>query len=681
MKPIQIKVKHVVRLVIILFIAVIIWFAGVPSFRHQKFVPMPQNEIQKIYKKIKDGNGKLYQSEGSLRFKNRQFYLDGKPFRIFSGAFHYFRVLPQYWNETFLKMKASGLNTVETYVAWNFHEEIKGSFNFVGNKGLLNVREFIETAKSHGLFVILRPGPYICAEWEFGGLPSWLLRDTDMKVRSNYEGYLSAVDTYFAHLIPHIQHLQYAKGGPIIAFQIENEFGSYNVDVEHLRKLKKMMKKHGVVEMFFTSDPQIKSWKNGLYPIAYEALPTVNFKHLDEGGQELVDFIKGLGEFPLFVMEYWTGWFDEWGGEHSSDMETPKLKEILTKLLDSGASINFYMFRGGTNFGFMNGAKIYHKHGYKPVVTSYDYMAPLSEAGDTTEKYQVIRELLMKYQENVRHFHGATLKEIPENKEKAAYGTFPINTYLSFEDLLSESEKIESKMILTMEHLTLYHGSGQNYGYILYRKILPKTKTINIKGIMQDRMQVFWNGKEIAAFDWTENLYQIHLDLMTDINIDEKENKLDLLVENLGRVNVRPLNEQFKGIMGEVFTDGSKEELKDWVIYPLDFRSQFLNSVWIHSHYKQLPNFDPSPALYSAEFDIEGTPKDTYLSMEGWTKGIVFINSFNLGRYWKHGPQQRLYVPGSILQNKKANTIRIFEQKKAGKEVVFYSSPTPYQSS
>uniref|UniRef100_K1QB02 Beta-galactosidase-1-like protein 2 n=1 Tax=Magallana gigas TaxID=29159 RepID=K1QB02_MAGGI len=618
MKPIQIKVKHVVRLVIILFIAVIIWFAGVPSFRHQKFVPMPQNEIQKIYKKIKDGNGKLYQSEGSLRFKNRQFYLDGKPFRIFSGAFHYFRVLPQYWNETFLKMKASGLNTVETYVAWNFHEEIKGSFNFVGNKGLLNVREFIETAKSHGLFVILRPGPYICAEWEFGGLPSWLLRDTEMKVRSNYEGYLSGVDTYFAHLIPHIQHLQ-------------------------------MMKKHGVVEMFFTSDPQIKSWKNGLYPIAYEALPTVNFKHLDEGGQELVDFIEGL-----------------------------ELKEILTKLLDSGASINFYMFRGGTNFGFMNGAKIYHKHGYKPVVTSYDYMAPLSEAGDTTEKYQVIRELLMKYQENVRHFHGATLKEIPENKEKAAYGTFPINTYLSFEDLLSESEKIESKMILTMEHLTLYHGSGQNYGYILYRKILPKTKTINIKGIMQDRMQVFWNGKEIAAFDWTENLYQIHLDLMTDINIDEKENKLDLLVENLGRVNVRPLNEQFKGIMGEVFTDGSKEELKDWVIYPLDFRSQFLNSVWIHSHYKQLPNFDPSPALYSAEFDIEGTPKDTYLSMEGWTKGIVFINSFNLGRYWKHGPQQRLYVPGSILQNKKANTIRIFEQKKAGKEVVFYNSPTPY---
>ncbi|XP_061169879.1 beta-galactosidase-1-like protein 2 [Saccostrea echinata] len=681
MKPVQIKVKHVIRVVIILVFALIIILYGIPLFHRPKYRQMPQHEIESIYKKVKDEEGKMYRSEGSLKFKKRKFYLDGKPFRIFSGAFHYFRVLPQYWNETFMKMKACGLNTVETYVAWNFHEEVQGQFNFVGNYKLLNVREFIQTAKSYGLYVILRPGPYICSEWEFGGLPSWLLKDDDMKVRSNYEGYLTAVDKYFAHLIPHIQDLQYGKGGPIIAFQIENEFASYSTEVNHLKTLKKMMKKHGVVEMFFTSDSEISSWKHGLHSIVYEALPTVNFKDLDAGGQQLMDFVQGLSdEFPLFVMEYWSGWFDEWGRPHSGDLPTERLKEILTKLLEKGASINFYMFRGGTNFGFMNGGNYLHKQ-YSPVTTSYDYMAPLSEAGDVTEKYHIIRELLLQHQDDVQHFHGATLKEIPRNTEKAAYGTVPIKSYLPFENMLDEIKgKIGSKNIYSMEHLTLHHGGGQNYGFILYRKILPKIQKLEIKGIMQDRMQVFWNGKEVATYDWNENVYVIHMDLVGPVRMDEKHNTLDLLVENLGRVNyVRfgkdSLNQEYKGIIGEVFVNNSKEALTDWNIYPLDFQPQYLNNIWVNSGYRPLVKREASPAIFSAEFDIQGTPKDTFLSMDGWSKGVVFINHFNLGRYWSQGPQRTLYVPGSILKNEKANTIRIFEQKKAGKEVIFVDSP------
>ena len=329
----------------------------------------------------------------TLTTSGDQFLLDGKPFRIISGAMHYFRVVPEYWRDRLEKMRAFGLNTVETYVPWNLHEPRPGDFHF---EGMLDLIKFIETAADVGLKVIVRPGPYICSEWEFGGLPFWLLKDPEMQVRCSYPAYLAAVDQFFDALLPRLVPFQSTHGGPIIAMQVENEYGSYGNDKVYLRHLVDGMRARGINSFLFTSDgPRDGCLQSGTLPDIFK---TVNFAF--NAAEAFAKLREYQPDGPLMAMEFWSGWFDHWGEQHHiSEDGSDSIQhsvDTLDEILAAGASVNFYMFHGGTNFGFMNGANL-ELTGFHADVTSYDYACPLNEYGDPSPRFAEYRKVLQKY--------------------------------------------------------------------------------------------------------------------------------------------------------------------------------------------------------------------------------------------------------------------------------------------
>ncbi|KAH3705218.1 hypothetical protein DPMN_080285, partial [Dreissena polymorpha] len=580
-----------------------------------------------------------YVSNGSLTFVNRTFVLNGSvQLRIISGAIHYFRTVAEGWEDRLRKLKACGMNTVETYVPWNLHEEEMGKFNF---DGMLNVTRFLNLAHQLGLFVIFRPGPYICSEWDFGGLPGWLLNDPNMEVRSNYPRYIEAVERYFCHLLPLVRDLQYSKGGPIIAFQIENEFGSYSTDVAHLHKIKEMYEKHGLTELYLTSDNMAGQSRDVFYQ---HALPTANFKDYYKEGTVLFDQIRRWSpNFPIMVTEFWTGWFDHWLSPHSG-LDVEEYARYLREILKSGASLNFYMFHGGTNFGFMNGAN--KDSFYSPDVTSYDYDALLTEKGDITPKYLKTRELLLEY---VYKPAGQTLPEIPGNQDQAAYGNASVSGYIRLDDYLTSVTPVSLASPMPMEMLNISgRGHGQSYGYVLYRANIPRgASQIAFANLPTDRAQIFLNDQEVATMDW--NTKSLLVSLPRRPTDDGKNTaRLDILVENHGRVNYGTresgvLNNERKGIRGDVTVDGRL--LKNLTAYPLEFKTTW--SSWTDWN---AGDNGTVPGIFNGSVTVSGQPKDTFLFMKDWGKGIVFINDFNLGRYWSVGPQQTLYVPAAILR-------------------------------
>ncbi|VDI38290.1 Hypothetical predicted protein [Mytilus galloprovincialis] len=611
----------------------------------------------------------VYCSTGSLTFRDRQFYLDGKPFTILSGAIHYFRVVPEYWKDRLMKIKACGLNTVETYVCWNLHEKYPNEFDF---SGILDVRKFIRLAEEVGLYVIFRPGPYICAEWDFGGMPAWLLRDPEMKVRSNYKPYQDAVDRFFSQLIPLVSDLQNclklpekSSGGPIIAFQVENEFGSYSKEYEHLKFIHETLVKYGAKELFLTSENP-----NGITncPFYDRALPTANFPSMKVGAETFDLIRKWSPSFPLMVTEFWSGWFDHWTSTHKG-LPLDDFAQTLTDILDAGSSVNMYMFHGGTNFGFMSGANRFPESTYKPDVSSYDYDAPLSEAGDVTAKYLKARDIIF---EKILKPQGInSLPTIPPNTQKASYDSIEILEYLSLDSILTYcNEKVESSKPINMENLQIHNGFGQNYGYILYRTKIGKGRTLRFEKQPTDRAQIFIDGIQNGVLDWREASVE------QEVNTDKEINTLDILVENHGRVNYIEigeslLNEQRKGITGNVFLDDNL--ISNWTIVPMEFEGDFVQSVlhgnnWTSSFGKDIP------VLCKTILTLTDTPKDTFLLLSEWGKGIVFINGFNLGRYWSEGPQRTLYVPAPILKTGD-NQILIFEHQQIGKKVAFVKEP------
>lgn len=603
----------------------------------------------------------VYNSEGTLKFGKREFFLDGKPFKILSGAVHYFRTFPVYWRDRLMKLKACGLNTVETYVPWNLHEEYPGKLNF---DGMLNVSSFLELAKSLDLYVIFRPGPYICSEWDFGGLPAWLLSDPNMKVRSNYKGYTDAVERYFNKLLPMVVDFQHSNGGPIIAFQIENEFGSYSSDTKHLEFLKNLYIKHGLKELFLTSDNTMGINVDVFYQ---HALPTANFKDIKDGHQ-LFNQIKAWSvEFPLMVTEFWTGWFDHWGSPHGG-LAVGEYQGYLGEILKANASLNFYMFHGGTNFGFMNGA---NKDAiYEPDVTSYDYDALLTEKGDITPKYLKTREMLL---EHVYKPQGNTsLPDVPENITSSSYASISVQEYCTFETLLNTTKVINSDKPLPMEMLNLHNGYGQNYGLILYRcQISGNATRLEFENAPSDRAQVFLDGTAVpgGVIDWKSNSSAINL----PVNTNKTTRRLDILVENHGRVNYGTeasavLNSERKGIQGNVIVDG--QNVNGFQIFPLEFGSDMTNRTDWQKYQENVP----LPALFKTTLLIKNTPKDTFIFMKGWGKGIIFVNGFNIGRYWSVGPQQTLYVPAPLLRPGN-NEIVFFEQERHGHDIVFTDTP------
>ena len=582
----------------------------------------------------------------SFIIKGSEFYLNGKPFKIYSGAMHYFRTLPEYWEDRLLKLKLAGFNTVETYVCWNLHEPEKGVFDF---SGMLDIVRFIETAHKLGLYVIVRPGPYICAEWDFGGFPAWLLKDKNIELRCNNETYLGHVRDYFEKLFSILKPLFITNGGNIIAMQIENEYGSYSNDKKYLHALSDMYDELGVDILKFTSDG---TWCNMLSGGTIDGiLPTLNF---GSHASTAFNALKSYGEMPKMCMEFWCGWFDHWGEKHhtrKADNLVPELEEFLKQ----GASFNMYMFLGGTNFGFTAGAN--HIKRYEPTVTSYDYCAPLTEWGNYTDTYHKIRKLLCEHQ-------NIPMTELPEPPVMQNIGKVMLTEIADlFDNLENIAQKHYSPLPRSMEDY------GQNFGLIYYVTKLKGTYDAGFLSFddIHDYAHIYFEKKKIATINRCKEkslLNKIKLKKQLFVKGTKSESEIGVLVEGMGRVNYGKELYDRKGISNVHFAN---QVLTDFDVYtiPLD-NLESLRFGNIETENKNGPVF------------LKGTFKagngECFVDMSSFTKGYIFVNGFNLGRYWNIGPQKALYLPGAILKDE--NEIIIFEiEKYKTPEVVIGANP------
>lgn len=576
------------------------------------------------------------------RFEIRDdFYLDGEKFKIISGGIHYFRIVPEYWRDRLEKLKALGCNTVETYIPWNLHEKEKGKFDF---SGILDVAGFVKTAQELGLWVILRPTPYICGEWEFGGLPWWLLAEEGMRLRCMYEPYLNHVRDYMKRLFEVIAPLQITEGGPVLMMQVENEYGYYGDDGEYLVWLKQLMIDCGCKVPLFTSD--------GPFGDAFDCgkiegvLQTGNFG--SKGKQQFAVMKQKLGDKPLMCMEFWVGWFDNWGAECHRTGDLKEHVQDLDEILSEG-HVNIYMFIGGTNFGFMNGSNYYDV--LTPDVTSYDYDALLTEDGQITPKYEAFQEVIGKY---------VKLPEVrlTTNIQRKAYGTLQAARSAGlFENLDRLAAPVKNLHPLSMERL------GQGYGYTLYESILEREgdiERIRLYGA-NDRANFFMDEKPVLTLYDRELLSEYVFETPV-----KKGKKLSILMENMGRVNFSPVMEvQRKGIDRCVQINGHQHYNWDMYCLPMEDLSGLSFDA---------PAKEGQPGFYEFTFTAQELG-DTFLDFAGWGKGCVFVNGFNIGRFWELGPQKRLYIPAPLLK-KGENTILIFETEgKAPGEIRLCDEP------
>ncbi|XP_054097735.2 beta-galactosidase-1-like protein 3 isoform X2 [Callithrix jacchus] len=570
---------------------------------------------------------------------NPHFTLEGHKFLIFGGSIHYFRVPREYWRDRLLKLKACGFNTVTTYVPWNLHEPERGRFDFSGN---LDLEAFVLMASEIGLWVILRPGPYICSEIDLGGLPSWLLQDPQLLLRTTNKGFIEAVEKYFDHLIPRVIPLQYRQGGPVIAVQVENEYGSFNKDKKYMPYLHKAMLRRGIVELLLTSD--------GL-SLLYAVLATINLQKLH--WNTFSQLHKVQRDKPLLIMEYWVGWFDRWGDKHHVT-DAKEIEHTVSEFIKYEISFNVYMFHGGTNFGFLNGATYFGKHA--GVVTSYDYDAVLTEAGDYTEKY-------FKLQKLFGSFSAIPLPRVPKLTPKAAYPPVRPSLYLRLWDVLAYlNEPVRSHQPINMENLPINNGSGQSYGLVLYEKSICSGGRLCAHA--HDMAQVFLDETMIGILN--ENNQNLHIPELRVCRY------LRILVENQGRVNFswQIQNEQ-KGITGSVSINNSS--LEGFTIYSLEMKMSFFerlrSAIW-----RPVPDSHQGPAFYRGTLRAGPSPKDTFLSLLNWNYGFVFINGRNLGRYWNIGPQKTLYLPGAWL-HPEDNEVILFEKMMSGSDIESTDKP------
>lgn len=580
------------------------------------------------------GYSHTYAQAGSHTFAlgDSTFMLDGKPLQMISGEMHYTRISREYWHERMKMAKAMGLNTIATYVFWNAHEPVQGKYDFTGNN---DIAEFVRTAKEEGLWVVMRPSPYVCAEWEFGGYPWWLLKDRNMKVRSKDESFISAYRNYMMQVGRQLAPLQVNHGGNILMVQLENEYGSYSNDKEYLAQNEKIFREAGFDGLLFTCDGPSQM------PAGYLPgfLPAVNGEDDPKKVKELINKYHN-GKGPYYVAEWYPGWFDSWGKKHNTTNADEDAKK-LDAVLSAGISINMYMFHGGTTRDFMNGANMSKTEAYSPQTSGYDYDAPLDEAGNPTEKYRKFREVI------ARHLPpGETLPEIPEKKKR----TFALEVikFTGKANLFSNLGKpIEA------EHPMSFEDLDQGYGFVLYRTTLANAASglLKIKE-MRDYATVYLNGKRINILD--RRLKQDSLQL----NSPTANSVLDILVVNNGRINYGPyLTDNRQGITEKVTLNG--QELLGWKMYKFPFTSL------LGTRYLPIQGNDEleQPALYRGTFALRGIG-DTYLDMHGFGKGFVFVNGHNLGKYWQIGPQQTLFVPAVWLK-RGVNEVVVFDQLKS----------------
>ncbi len=572
----------------------------------------------------------------SVRIEGNQFELDGKPLQIISGEMHYARIPRPYWRDRLQKARAMGLNAVTTYVFWNLHEPKPGAYDFSGQ---LDVAEFVREAQQEGLYVLLRPGPYVCSEWDLGGLPAWLLSDPKMELRSNQEDFLRPVAKWLRRLGQELAPLQITRGGPIIAVQVENEYGSFGNDAAYMSRIRDSITTAGFNGVILYTADGPSELPRGTQP----GLPAVdNF-----GPGEAESAFAALRAFrpggPLMSGEYWDGWFDHWGEAHNVTDAKEQAQE-LDWMLSRGSSVSLYMFEGGTSFGFMAGAN--YDKAYQPDVTSYDYDAPLDEAGRPTPKYFAFRGVIM------RHLRGSDLPPVPGPIPMIEIPTFTLTKSVSLWKSLGRA--IPSARPKTMEAV------GQAYGYILYRtRVHGPAKASLVVNEVHDYATVFLNRARVGTLDRRLNQNRIPIDIPKGTCI------LDILVENLGRINFGPkLRADRKGITGSVTLDG--RALDGWEIYPL-------------------PMDDPAPlqfsrvsaqapAFYRGTFDLRQTG-DTFLDVSKLAMGVAWVNGHNLGRFWNIGPQQTLYVPGAWLKEGTNEVILFDLQDDGGAQLVGRREP------
>ncbi|MBO9729427.1 MAG: beta-galactosidase [Chitinophaga sp.] len=565
-------------------------------------------------------------AQHTFQLGDSAFLLDGKPFQMISGEIHYLRVPRESWRDRIRMAKAMGLNTIGTYVFWNMHEPEQGHYEFTGNN---DVAAFVKIAQEEGMWVILRPSPYACAEWEFGGYPYWLQNKKGLVVRSKEPQYLNAYHNYIKAVGKQLAGLQINHGGNILMVQIENEYGSYSNDKEYLEINRKMFVDAGFDGLLYTCDPA-NDVANGHLP---GLLPAVNGVDDPVKVKQLVrDNHNGKG--PFYIAEWYPAWFDSWGEKHHT-VPYENFLDRLDRVLAAGISINMYMFHGGTTRGYMNGANYDDQHPYSPQVSSYDYDAPLDEAGNATPKFMKFREVIAKHLPA-----GQSLPEVPAKKPVI---TTPVITFSRSSSLFNTlPAPVKSVDPLTFEDL------HQAYGYVLYRTTVGggQTALLKIKDL-RDYGLVFVNGKRVAILD-----RRLKQDSVT-VTLPAGKATLEILVENLGRINFGTyLLKNKKGITEAVLLNG--QAIHNWQQFKLPYAQQ--------PAVKAGKVTADAPVLKEGNF-VLNTLGDTYLDMTKWGKGVVWINGHHLGRYWQVGPQQTLYVPSGWLK-KGSNKITVLEMIK-----------------
>jgi beta-galactosidase len=558
------------------------------------------------------------------------FMLDGKPFQMISGEMHYPRVPREAWRARMKMAKAMGLNTIGTYVFWNLHEPQKGKFDFTGNN---DVAEFVKIAQQEGLWVILRPSPYVCAEWEFGGYPYWLQNEKGLVVRSKEESYLKEYEKYINEVGKQLAPLQINHGGNILMVQIENEYGSYGSDKEYLKINQDLFKKAGFDGLLYTCDPA-NDVKKGHLP---GLLPAVNGLDNPAKVKALVNSLHD-GKGPYYIAEWYPAWFDWWGTKHHT-VAASQYTARLDSVLAAGISINMYMFHGGTTRGFMNGANYNDRTPFEPQISSYDYDAPLDEAGNATEKYMAFRGVIEKYLPA-----GVKLPAVPAVKPAMAIASIKLSQSAGLLQNLPVPKSNASP--LTFEDL------NQDYGFVLYRTILTDANSGLLKlKELRDYAVVMVDGKIVGTLD-----RRTKTDSM-QITLPKGKVTLDILVENLGRINFgKYLLQNKKGITEKVLLNN--QELSGWNMYSIPFEN-LSNLKYVSGNAS-----GAGPVVKQGSFNLN-TVADTYLDMRAWGKGLVWINGHNLGKYWSIGPQQTLYVPAEWLK-KGNNKIEVLELLKPG---------------
>jgi beta-galactosidase len=564
------------------------------------------------------------------------FMLDGKPLQLISGEMHCYRVPREYWRSRMKMAKAMGLNTIGTYVFWNAHEPVQGTYDFTGNN---DIAEFVKIAKEEGLWVVMRPSPYACAEWEFGGYPWWLLKDKGLKVRGKDPKFLQAYKNYVMQVGKQLSPYLVTHGGNILMVQIENEYGSYGNDKEYLDINRKIFREAGFDGVLFTCDGPSQ------LPAGYLPgyLPAVNGLDNPKEVKALINKYHD-GKGPYYIAEWYPGWFDSWGTPHATtkaDDDAKKLDEVLS----AGISINMYMFHGGTTRGFMNGANMSKKDPYSPQTSSYDYDAPLDESGNPTAKFYKFREVIQKHLPA-----GTTLPPVPETNKTIPIPNIELTSWASVFNNLGKP--VINEKPLCFEDL------DQGYGFVLYRTKIKHAASglLKIKE-MRDYATVYINGKVVNTLN--RHLRQDSLQL----NGIKKGDVLDILVENNGRINYGPyLTDNRQGITEKVTLNG--EELLGWQMYKLPFETvDKFNYTTLKTNrglnWAEKPN---EPILYKGRFKLLVTG-DTYLDLSKFGKGFVLLNGRNIGKYWNIGPQQTLYIPAGWLKEG-VNEIVIFDELK-----------------